>query len=93
MLAYKNVQRSVCDGQWKLIRYPQVDRTQLFDLRSDPSEVNDLAGKPEHSERIKGLLTLLAKEQSGFGDKAPLHVTQIQPSEWTPPQKGVRAKK
>jgi arylsulfatase A-like enzyme len=93
MLAYKNVQRSVSDGQWKLIRYPQVDRTQLFDLRSDPSEVNDLAGKPEHSGRIKELLTLLAKEQSGYGDKAPLHVPQIQPSEWTPPQKGARAKK
>ena len=93
MLAYKNVQRSVSDGQWKLIRYPQVDRTQLFDLRSDPSEVNDLAGKPENSERIKELLTLLAKEQSGYGDKAPLHVPQIQPSEWTPPQKGARAKK
>ena len=93
MLAYKNVQRSVSDGKWKLIRYPQVDRTQLFDLQSDPSEVNDLAGKPEQSERIKGLLTLLSKDQSGFGDTAPLHVPQSQPSEWTPPQKGARAKK
>jgi arylsulfatase A-like enzyme len=93
MLAYKNVQRSVSDGQWKLVRYPQVDRTQLFDLRSDPSEVNDLAAKPEQSERIKGLLALLTKEQSSFGDEAPLHVPQSQPAEWTPPQKGARAKK
>ena len=93
MLAYKNVQRSVSDGKWKLIRYPQVDKTQLFDLQSDPSEVNDLASKPEHSERIKGLLSLLAKDQANFADSAPLHLPQYHSPEWTPPQRGARGKK
>jgi hypothetical protein len=35
VFTYKNVQHAVCDAHWKLIRYPQVDRTQLFDLQSD----------------------------------------------------------
>jgi arylsulfatase A-like enzyme len=37
-LAYKDVQRAVRRGRWKLIRYPQVDKTQLFDLETDPCE-------------------------------------------------------
>ena len=33
LLAYRNVQRAMRDDRWKLIRYPEVDQTQLFDLR------------------------------------------------------------
>jgi arylsulfatase A-like enzyme len=35
-------QHAIRDDRWKLIRYPQVNRTQLFDLQSDPQERNDL---------------------------------------------------
>ena len=42
-LAYRTVQRAVRQGDWKLIRYPQVNKTQLFDLRDDPHETWDLA--------------------------------------------------
>lgn len=34
VFAYRDVQRAVSDARWKLIRYLQVDRTQLFDLRT-----------------------------------------------------------
>jgi arylsulfatase A-like enzyme len=91
MLAYKNVQRSVSDGKWKLIRYPQVDKTQLFDLHSDPDELNNLAGRSDHAERVKALLGLLSREQLHFGDSAPLFVEKTQPWEWSPPQHGKKA--
>jgi arylsulfatase A-like enzyme len=88
VFAYRNVQRAVRDDRWKLIRYPQVDRTQLFDLKADPDEATDLAGKPEHAAKIKELLTLLQTEQKRYGDKTPLTVEKPLPAEWTPPKKG-----
>jgi arylsulfatase A-like enzyme len=86
MFGYRAVQRAVGDDRWKLIRYPQVNRTQLFDLRNDPEEVTNLAGKPERAEKVKELLALLEKEQRHFGDKAPLTVAKPKPAEWTPPR-------
>jgi arylsulfatase A-like enzyme len=87
IFAYRNVQRAVRDDRWKLIRYPQVDKTQLFDLRSDPDETADLAEKPEHAARIAALLALLQKEQKKYGDTVPLRVSDPKPAEWAPPRK------
>ncbi|MGE3317265.1 MAG: sulfatase-like hydrolase/transferase, partial [Planctomycetaceae bacterium] len=42
-LAYLDVQRAVRRGDWKLIRYPRVNITQLFNLRDDPQEMRNLA--------------------------------------------------
>ncbi|MCI8624218.1 MAG: arylsulfatase [Provencibacterium sp.] len=36
------------DGQWKYIWFPRTGREQLFDLRQDPGERFDLAGKPAY---------------------------------------------
>jgi arylsulfatase A-like enzyme len=88
MFGYKSVQRAVRDDRWKVIRYPQVDRTQLFDLKSDPDEVTNLADRDEHAAKIEGLTTLLAAEQRRFGDTAPLAVVKPLPAEWVPPKKG-----
>lgn len=71
-----------------MIRYPQVDRTQLFDLKADPHEATDLASKPEHAAKVKELLTLLEAEQKRYGDKTSLTVEKPLPAEWTPPTKG-----
>ncbi|MDY3563149.1 sulfatase-like hydrolase/transferase [Gemmata sp. JC673] len=87
VFGYKNVQRAVRDDRWKLIRYPQVGTTQLFDLRTDPDEVTDLSAKPEHAARVKELLTLLGTEQQRFDDTAPLSVAKPFRAEWTPPSK------
>jgi arylsulfatase A-like enzyme len=83
--AYRDVQRAVSDGHWKLIRYPKVDRTQLFDLHQDPEEVVNLAERPEQKERVGKLLGLLEKEMAAFGDQAPIRVEQPGPAEWRPP--------
>jgi arylsulfatase A-like enzyme len=80
-LAYRDVQRAVRYGQWKLIRYPQVNKTQLFDLAADPRETKDLAGDPAHAAKIKELMALLAAEQKRFGDTLPLEVANPQPAE------------
>lgn len=74
MLSYTNTQRAVRDGNWKLIRYPQVNRTQLFDLASDPTEMNDLSKDSSQSNRIEQLLTKLGELQSEAGDTQPLDI-------------------
>ena len=85
IFAYKDVQRAVCDARWKLIRYPQVDRTQLFDLQSDPHEATNLADKPEHAAKITELTALLEKEMQSSGDTGTLKVANPKPADWTPP--------
>jgi arylsulfatase A-like enzyme len=98
--SYRDVQRAVRDDRWKLIRYPQVNVTQLFDLQSDLHEITNLADKPEHAERIKSLTTELQRWQKELGDTAPLVVANPQDPKWDPsqrpapmPKKGKQAKK
>ncbi len=74
LLGYRDFQRAVRRGRWKLIRYPQIDRTQLFDVVADPHETRDLAGKPAHSVLIRELMDVLSAEQQRFGDALPLTV-------------------
>jgi arylsulfatase A-like enzyme len=85
-LAYRDVQRAVRDDRYKLIRYPQVNVNQLFDLREDPHEMRNLAEQPEQAERIRALTERLKKWQAHFGDKAPLEVDCPQPPAWDPKQ-------
>jgi arylsulfatase A-like enzyme len=82
---YQNCQRAIRDDRWKLIRYPLVDKTQLFDLQQDPHELNNLADKPERAAKVTELMQLLAQEQARYGDVAPLRVESPQPAAWTPP--------
>jgi arylsulfatase A-like enzyme len=86
--AYRQCQRAVRDERWKVIRYPLVNRTQLFDLEKDPHELNDLADKPEFADKLKAMLALLAMQQKFYGDEAPLTVANPAPAAWTPPPGG-----
>ena len=90
--AYRDVQRSVRDARWKLIRYPLVDQTQLFDLKADPHEQDNLAGQPAHAAKVAEMMTRLEEEMRRYGDQAPLKVAQVRPSAWTPPTTGQRGK-
>ncbi len=80
-LAYKNVQRAVRRGDWKLIRYPLVDVTQLFDLSADPHELNNLADGPAQAATVSELMSLLEREQDRWSDPDPLHVDDPLPAE------------
>lgn len=66
---YKDVQRMVRQGRWKLIRYPQVGVTQLFDLHDDPWETRNLADNPEHAARVEELSETLRSWQQVTGDE------------------------
>jgi len=83
--AYRSFQRAVRDDRWKLIRYPQVDVTQLFDLQADPDETNNLAARPQFAAQVKQMSLLLEQQQRAFGDTLPLQVAQPKPAAWTPP--------
>ncbi len=78
MLAYRDKQRAIRDAGWKLIRYPAVNFTQLFDLASDPDEMENLAELPANRERVGNLLARLEKLQTHFGDNLPLTVEHPQ---------------
>lgn len=74
LLAYKDVQRAVRRGDWKLIRYPKVDVTQLFNLRDDPDEMHNLADDPGHAGKVSEMMALLRQEQQRMDDPVPLTV-------------------
>ena len=80
-LSFAKVQRSVRDERWKLIRYPKIDHTQLFDLKNDPDELHDLAGEPAQAERVQRMLHLLKESQQKVGDDLPLTVADPDPKE------------
>ena len=83
--AYRDVQRAWRDDRWKLIRYPQVNVTQLFDLQADPDEMKNLADLPAHQPRVEQLLAKLKESQAKFTDTLPLTVPNPKPAKWTPP--------
>jgi arylsulfatase A-like enzyme len=83
--AYRDGQRAVRDDRWKLIRYPLVDRTQLFDLAADPRELNNLADQPAHTARVTAMTALLQQEMTRYADPTPLVVAHSKPAAWTPP--------
>lgn len=66
--AYRLGQRSLQDGRWKLIEYPGVHKTQLFDLRRDPDELHDLAEVPRHRPTVERLRARLRAAQNALDD-------------------------
>jgi len=71
-LAFTEQMRSVRDRQYKLIRYPKINFTQLFDLQADPYEMVNLAAEPEQSSRAALMMILLEEWQKKIGDDLPL---------------------
>lgn len=85
VFAYRGLQRALRDERWKLIRYPHVDRTQLFDLATDPDELTDLSARPEHAARVATMTAMLAAELKRLDDPAPFSVAAPKSPAWTPP--------
>jgi len=84
--AYIKVQRAIRNDRWKLIRYPHINKTQLFDLQGDPHEMNDLADRPEHAGKAGELMALLEQAQKEYRDACPLTVANPKDPAWSPPR-------
>jgi arylsulfatase A-like enzyme len=67
--AYAGTQRCVRDARYKLYWLPKADRVMLFDLQTDPDELQDLSEK--EPAKVKELKGLLAQEQAHWADTAP----------------------
>ncbi|NIA29591.1 MAG: sulfatase-like hydrolase/transferase [Actinobacteria bacterium] len=78
-LAFGKGQRAIHKCPWKLIRYPQINYTQLFNLQDDPDELYNLAEEPEQVSRVKELMNLLKTRQQKFGDTQALSSANPRP--------------
>lgn len=67
---FQDSQRMIRTDRWKLVRYPRAGRDQLFDIKTDPAELNDLAKLPEQQVRVADLASQLDAWQRANGDTA-----------------------
>ena len=65
---YMHLQRMICDGKFKLIRYPEIDKTILYDLQTDPEEMHDLAQDVKYAQVVKELRSKLFALQQEYSD-------------------------
>ncbi len=84
--AYGRVQRAVRDDRWKLLVYPKINKTQLFDLRSDPDELLDLASDPAKAGEVDRLTGLLREWQRRLDDSLALSSATPSRLEFTFPE-------
>lgn len=86
LLGYRDVQRAVRTNDWKLVRYPQVNVEQLFNLTDDPDEQENLADDPAAAPQKTALLAELEKLRKEFGDPLPETWSENpKPSTFVPP--------
>jgi arylsulfatase A-like enzyme len=78
-LPYIQVQRAVRDERWKLIRYPKLGYSQLFDLQTDPNETRSVYDDPAHAAHIARLTTAMKFWQQKVGDTLVLNETSTPP--------------
>jgi len=79
---YITFQRALRDTRYKLIRYPKIDHTLLFDLQNDPYELVNLADKSEYAAKVAEMMALLQKKQAEFKDTLPLTATELASKTW-----------
>lgn len=60
-------QRSIRTAEWLYV-YNPVAVDELYDLRADPGETVNLAGRPEHRSRVRQLCAQLWRELCGLQD-------------------------
>lgn len=76
---YRNTARAVRTDTFKLIRYPYRNYTQLFNLKLDPLEIDNLAELPEYKTKVDKMTKLLEEWYTQTNDTASLHPREILP--------------
>ena len=57
---------------FKLIHfYNDIDEWEMYDMKADPREMNNVFGKPEYAEKQKELMQLLEETQKQYKDTDP----------------------
>lgn len=79
---YRNTVRAVRTDEWKFISYPWLNYIQLFNLRTDPLEIKNLADVAEYRKIVVEMNDLLKKWHFDTGDTASLHPKTILPLEY-----------
>lgn len=65
----------VRDARWKLIHfYDDIDWWELYDLETDPHELNNLCGKPEYAAQQQAMTDELIRLQRQYGDTLALRM-------------------
>jgi arylsulfatase A-like enzyme len=80
--AYRKTVRAVRTSEWKLIRYPERNYSQLFNLVSDPLELNNLEGDDRYKNNLEELTGLMKEWQIKLKDNAPLTSDKPLPLEY-----------
>lgn len=75
--AYRTHHRMIREDGFKLIVYPRIKVMRLYNLNTDPLEMNDLAQKPEYQEKTLALYHNLLKLQKEMND--PMDLTKYFP--------------
>ncbi len=87
--SYKSFQRMVRTQDYKLIIYPIAQQVQLFDMKNDPWEKNNLADDPKYAPKIKQLRAKLKELQKEVGDTLDLDNPPIPKKQKKQPGKDV----
>ncbi len=70
---YRHFQRMVRSQDFKLIYYPMIKRTQLFDMKADPLEMHDLSEQAQYQGQIATMMVQLADWQTIVEDPLDLN--------------------
>lgn len=73
-LAFQKGQRAVRKGDWKLYRFPLVDRDLLFNLKADPLESRDLSRS--EPAKLAEMRSLMVEQHEAWDDPEPLEVEE-----------------
>ena len=68
--AYRNFQRAIRKGDWKLIEYTVNGQktSQLFNLKKDPFELKNLSNDAKFSIKLTEMKTSLSEQKKTFND-------------------------
>jgi choline-sulfatase len=73
--AYMDLQRSVTQDGFKLLLYPRVPKSLLFNLKEDPDELHDLSEAPAQADLKRRLFQKLRELQQERDDSLNLTTT------------------
>jgi choline-sulfatase len=64
----EKLQRMIIKGDFKLIHYPAINRYRLYNLKTDPLEMEDLAGEAEYEGTVETLRKSLRALEARMAD-------------------------